>query len=138
MTTLKDRLFKIAFHRDERATPDNRYFEELLGLSSGRISQLFKPGSLERIGSKSLIRLEKMGYSGEWVLEGKGEMLLSETSTQCRLTPEDVRLLDDLAALLPEDAAVWRAQISAAAIKERRKTEPDSHAVPKKRRAGSQ
>jgi hypothetical protein len=48
---------------------------------------------------------------------------------------DDEALLADLAALLPEDAAVWRAQIHAAAVKARRSNSagrpPDRQPTPK-------
>jgi hypothetical protein len=135
MKTLKERLFEIARDRGEQS-PSNRYFEALLGLSSGRITQLFKPGASDKISARVTAKLEALGYSSNWVLEGKGSMRLSENTVERKLSPEEAQVLDDLSALLPEDAAVWRAQISAAAIKEKRRSEPDPPSLPKERHAG--
>lgn len=65
------RLIEVALDLGEGAPPDNRYFEELLKLSSGRISQLFAEGSASKLGAESLSRLVAKGFNPDWIQYGK-------------------------------------------------------------------
>ncbi len=65
------RLIAVALDLGEGAPPDNRYFEDLLDLSSGRISQLFAEGSASKLGTKALSRLVAKGFNPDWIQYGK-------------------------------------------------------------------
>jgi hypothetical protein len=93
MSTLQDRLREIAKDRGEDA-PDGRYFESLLGLSSGRISQIFAAGSTDSIGPKSIRKLTDLGYNASWILEGKGEKRAVEMQQQPKIPPDVFELVD--------------------------------------------
>lgn len=71
MSTLKQRLFEIAHDLGSCDPIPNTYFQKLLGLSSGRISQLFLPGAAEKLGAGAIGRLTKYGYSADWIQTGK-------------------------------------------------------------------
>lgn len=116
---MKTRLFEIAADLGEH-DPSNRYFESLLGMSSGRVSQLFKEGTNTKLGATSLNRLVKLGYNPDWVQQGAPHHKWLQPPSSV-IDP----VLVDLAALLPEDAEVWRVKIRAAAIKARRESYKD-------------
>lgn len=63
--------------------------------------------------------------NARWMQLGEGNELTTYEITETK--PKEyvprATILDDLDALLPEDAEVWRAQIKAAAIKARRMKE---------------
>lgn len=61
------RLLEIAHEQGECDPVPGTYFQSLLGLTSGRISQISDPLSVAKIGSKGLSRLAKLGYNPEWV-----------------------------------------------------------------------
>ncbi len=65
------RLIEVALDLGEGVPPDNRYFEDLLDLSSGRISQLFAEGSASKLGTKALSRLVARGFNPDWIQYGK-------------------------------------------------------------------
>lgn len=69
METLKERLFDIALDQGE-TDPSNRFFEKILGVSSGRVTQLLEYGSMTKLGTKSLSKLVAMGYNPDWVQMG--------------------------------------------------------------------
>jgi len=66
------RLIEIAREQGQKdAEIPNRFFEKLLDLSSGRISQIAKPDSVDKIGTDALARLAVLGYNPSWVNDGK-------------------------------------------------------------------
>jgi hypothetical protein len=75
---LSDRLREIA--KDQGIDdPKWAYFEGLLGLSNGRISQIFEPCTITRLGANALIKLNELGYRSEWVNNGTLPKRISET-----------------------------------------------------------
>ncbi len=70
--TLADKLREIAADQGMGDDPAGRYFEKLLGLSSGRISQIMELGAQTSLGPDSLSQLVKLGYNPEW-LSGKSK-----------------------------------------------------------------
>lgn len=76
MNKLAKKLREIAadFGDDD---PDNRYFEKLLGLSSGRISQILDPDETPSLGAKSIGKLVKLGYSPQWLTDESSDKLLA-------------------------------------------------------------
>lgn len=61
------RLLEIAEDQGQVAPVPNTYFQELLGLSSGRIAQIRDPQSIAKIGPKGLGNLAMLGYNPKWV-----------------------------------------------------------------------
>ena len=76
------RLIEVALDLGEEAAPDNRYFEDLLDLSSGRISQLFATGSASKLGAKALSRLVAKGFNPDWIQYGKPHAKYLRTGKQ--------------------------------------------------------
>lgn len=69
MNPMEARLREIAAELGEHS-PANTYFQDLLGLSSGRITQLFDAGANSKLGAASLSRLVAKGYNPDWVQHG--------------------------------------------------------------------
>lgn len=71
MNPVYERLLEIAHDQGLNDPVPGTYFQELLDLSSGRISQISDQFSVAKLGTKGLNRLAKMGYNPEWVNDGK-------------------------------------------------------------------
>lgn len=78
------RLLEIAEDQGHSAPVPGTYFQELLSLSSGRISQISDPLSVAKIGAKGLTRLANLGYNPDWVNGGPPhrKWLLPSSNTQ--------------------------------------------------------
>lgn len=71
MGNLYDRLFEIC--RDAGIEkPKNRDIQELLQVSSGRITQIKHEGEAASLSEKSMSRLLRKGYRRDWVKSGIG------------------------------------------------------------------
>lgn len=117
MDTLKDRLYQIAKDLRSQHTgtslpgwanlandPPNTYFQQLLGLTSGRITQLFTPGAGSRLGADSLSRLTMLGYNPRWVLEGgKHPKLLKDVSPKLYPNPATTTVMQAKSGVSPTD-----------------------------------
>lgn len=76
-TTLAERLKEVA--KDQGIDdPDGRYFESLLGLTSGRVSQIFTAGASTKLGVDAIAKLGELGYRAEWINHGKLPKLSSD------------------------------------------------------------
>lgn len=64
------RLLEIADDLGQPSPVPNTFFQELLSLSSGRISQISDPLSMAKIGPKGLSNLANLGYNPAWVNDG--------------------------------------------------------------------
>lgn len=64
------RLLEIAEDLGEHPPVANTFFQSLLGLSSGRISQIADPLSIARLGPKGLSALANLGFNPDWVNYG--------------------------------------------------------------------
>jgi hypothetical protein len=103
METIKHRLHEILADRGNHA-PSNRDFEALLGLSSGRITQLFAPGSAAGLGSDALMRLFALGYNPQWIMYGaphskKIVLKPGESLAEPALTPDEREIVQALRML---------------------------------------
>lgn len=93
----------------------------VIGLSNvaralGERVQTVKNWEARGISQAGLLKAQKaFQCNANWIATGNGTRETSTITTRAR-DP----ILDDLHALLPEDADVWRAKIRAAAIKARR------------------
>lgn len=92
MSAIEQRLLEVAHDLGQSDPVPNTYFQELLGLSSGRISQLFEPGAIAKLGAKSIGRLTKLGYNPDWIQEGRPPKLLASKEG-----PQGVSALDLIA-----------------------------------------
>lgn len=70
MNPVYSRLLEIAEELGQQPPVPNTYFQELLSLSSGRISQIADPLSIAKVGPKGLANLAIKGYNPKWVNEG--------------------------------------------------------------------
>ena len=82
------------------------------GLSAQSLSNLIRRDSVR--SELDVVIAEALGVSVMWLVYGDDQSAIETTQ------PGDSSVLSDLAALEPEDADVWRAQIRAAAIKARK------------------
>lgn len=89
MPTLKDRLFEIARDMGEEK-PSNRFFEALLKISSGRVTQIFEPGAKTRLGSDSLSHLVERGYNPKWVNDGVLPKYLRDAPAPQKVLPAKI------------------------------------------------
>lgn len=85
----------------------------------------WKNGLTKTIAGKNLVPLAILtGYEPKWLVSGEGKKSsktnLFKAEEFAPLYAVRDPILEDLAALDPEDADVWRAQIRAAAIKARK------------------
>jgi len=64
------RLLEIAEDLGEHPPVANTFFQSLLGLSSGRISQIADPLSVAKLGPKGLSALANLGFNPDWVNYG--------------------------------------------------------------------
>lgn len=86
--------------------------ERVPDLSAQSLSNLIRRDSVR--SELDVVIAEALGVSVMWLVYG-------DDLSACETTqPGDSSVLSDLAALEPEDADVWRAQIRAAAIKARK------------------
>ena len=81
-------------------------------LSAQSLSNLIRRDSVR--SELDVVIAEALGVSVMWLVYGDDQSAIETTQ------PGDSSVLSDLAALEPEDADVWRAQIRAAAIKARK------------------
>lgn len=77
MNTLYERLLEMCRDRGE-ARPNGRSIQDLTGLSSGRVSQIKNDGPKAKLSGEVIQRLNALGYSTDWVLDGKGSMKLRQ------------------------------------------------------------
>lgn len=79
MATLYERLLEIC---DEQKIPGppGRRIESLTGLTSGRVTQIKQEKDAAKLSGDALTKLTKLGYSGEWVLYGRGPKLSAQES----------------------------------------------------------
>lgn len=119
-TTIPERIELAKKHINASSDAD---FGKKCGMSKSVVNQL-KTGRMQSIASRYAYKLEdEYGINARWFQLGVGNMLELKTPNQVKQSIEKYNtrdpILDDLDALPPEDADVWRAQIRAAAIKAR-------------------
>lgn len=90
-----------------------------LGISASAITYWTNGKTNSIDGANLLAAAIALKVNPQWLATGEGSR---DTAVPIQLITKDP-ILDDLAALLPEDADVWRAQIRAAATKARRAKE---------------
>lgn len=69
MNPVWQRLKEIARELGED-DPQNRFFEKLLSISSGRVTQISRGDSVGKVGPKGLANLALRGYNPKWVNYG--------------------------------------------------------------------
>lgn len=107
-----------------------------VGKLIGQYDQMMTNWKSRGIPSKEVLDIAKaIGCDPYWLRDGVGEMAADDNRVMEPGAKYETRdpILDDLAALEPEDAEVWRAQIRAAAVKARKikqeETPKDRNAV---------
>lgn len=70
MNPVYARLLEVAEDLGQEPPVPNTYFQELLSLSSGRISQISDPLSVAKIGPKGLSNLATLGFNPKWINDG--------------------------------------------------------------------
>lgn len=84
--TLFDRLQEVC--RDQGIPkPIGRDIQAIAGISSGRVTQIKQEGVAAKLGSDALQKLSRLGYSTDWIQDGKGPKRPGES-----LPPGSVRL----------------------------------------------
>lgn len=81
------RLLEVARELGEQDPIPNTYFQELLDLSSGRISQICDPLSVAKLGPKGLSRLANKGYSPSWINDGVLPKRLTDKTPNEKILP---------------------------------------------------
>ncbi len=71
-STLYERLLLIA--EAEGMTRTGKSIQALIGVSSGRVTQIKSDGSTASISEPSMARVTGRGYSRDWVASGRGKM----------------------------------------------------------------
>lgn len=91
MNPVYQRLIEIALELGQKQPVPNTYFQELLSLSSGRISQICDPDSIDKIGTKGLSNLATLGYNPKWVNNGhpNKKYLTNRTKSAEKNDPEN-------------------------------------------------
>ena len=96
METLYNRLILILKDKGGGRYP-NKELMAITGLSSGRITQLKNDETGAGMGGDALMRLVKLGYSPDWITEGRGPM---HHAIQGDVLPPAPQLDADEAAML--------------------------------------
>lgn len=97
---LYDRLLIVC--RDQGIEqPRNADIVRLVGLSSGRVTQIKQAEGAAKLGEDALRRLVRLGYSADWLQDGRGEMRLTTNASALllelfeKLPPqEQARIID--------------------------------------------
>lgn len=104
-----------------------------VGKLIGQYDQMMTNWKTRGIPNKELLDIAKaIGCDPYWLRDGAGVMARTENKAMQNVSSYVVQdsILNDLKDLEPEDAAVWRAQISAAAIKARKQRQEMKDRLP--------
>lgn len=97
MNTLYERLMEICRDRGINA-PKGVDIQALTGLSSGRVTQIKNEGAAARLSGKTITQLHGLGYSVDWLGEGRGP---KHTGALAVIEPSNVSAGPDRRARVP-------------------------------------
>lgn len=112
MKTLYSRLVEICKDLGIES-PRNVDIHRLCNITTGRVAQIKAAGEAARLGEESVRILTKLGYSADWIQDGKGSKLSPSSDTQNALNAAEsnVSAAPDIKGRVPliswVQAGVW-------------------------------
>jgi hypothetical protein len=109
MNTLFDRLIEICREQGIEK-PKGKDIQQLIGRSSGRVTQIKQGGEAARLGEDSLAKIIKLGYAPDWVQFNRGARRIKDHQFAANHTLTHVtemstdQLIEALAASLKSES----------------------------------